>query len=211
MNKTSIEIVYDDREHAETLLEQLSLHTEIHLVKKRLTLGDYQINNWLIERKTLPDLIISLCDGRLFSQVSRLSKSANNTALLIEGSSQDIAAYAITREAIIGALCSISITFNMPILRSLSQTESAKILYFCATQLNSRQTGAISNGRKPKRRKSRQLFILQSLPQVGPKLAKRLLIHFESIEAIFTAPEKELLKVEGIGLEKARRIREILT
>ncbi len=147
----------------------------------------------------------------IFESIKLNLDSENNTALLIEGSSQDIAAYAITREAIIGALCSISITFNMPILRSLSQTESAKILYFCATQLNSRQTGAISNGRKPKRRKSRQLFILQSLPQVGPKLAKRLLIHFESIEAIFTAPEKELLKVEGIGLEKARRIREILT
>ncbi|MFT5235850.1 MAG: DNA excision repair protein ERCC-4 [Shewanella sp.] len=55
MNKPPIEISYDDREHADTLLEKLSCHTDIHLVKKRLTLGDYQINNWLIERKTLPD------------------------------------------------------------------------------------------------------------------------------------------------------------
>ncbi|WP_258955916.1 helix-hairpin-helix domain-containing protein [Shewanella woodyi] len=67
------------------------------------------------------------------------------------------------------------------------------------------------NGRKPKRQKNRQLFILQSLPQVGPKLAKRLLSHFDSIEAIFTAPAEELIKVEGIGPEKARTIRSILT
>jgi ERCC4-type nuclease len=67
------------------------------------------------------------------------------------------------------------------------------------------------NGRKPKRQKNRQLFILQSLPQVGPKLAKRLLTHFDSIEAVFTASEKELIKVEGIGQEKALKIREILT
>ncbi|ABZ74977.1 ERCC4 domain protein [Shewanella halifaxensis HAW-EB4] len=211
MNKPPIEIVYDDRERAEILIKQLSKQTDLRLVRKRLNLGDYQINEWLIERKTLSDFVISLCDGRLFSQVSRLSKSPNNTALLIEGSSRDIAAYGITREAVMGALCSIAINFNMPILRSLSQAESAKILYFCATQLNSWETGVISNGRKPKRHKNRQLFILQSLPQVGPKLAKRLLIHFESIEAVFTAPEEELLKVEGIGQEKARGIRGILT
>ncbi len=210
MNKASIEISYDDREHADILLYILSCHTDIHLIKKHLKLGDYQINNWLIERKTLPDLVLSLCSGRLFSQISRLSESSYNTALLIEGSSHDIATYDITREALIGAICSISLNFNMPILRSLSQAESAKILYFCATQLNSRETGTISSGRKPKRQKNRQLFILQSLPQVGPKLAKRLLTHFDSIEAVFTASVKELTKVEGIGQEKARRIREIL-
>ncbi|MBW8185713.1 ERCC4 domain-containing protein [Shewanella nanhaiensis] len=211
MNSPLIEIVYDDREHADLLLEELTLHTDARLTKKRLTLGDYQINNWLIERKTLPELVVSLCSGQLFSQISRLSECDFNTALLIEGSSQDIATYDITREALIGAICSISINFNMPILRSLSQTESAKILYFCATQLNNRETGVISTGRKPKRQKNRQLFILQSLPQVGPKLAKRLLSHFDSIEAIFTAPVEELIKVEGIGQEKARTIREILT
>ncbi|MEI6859613.1 MAG: ERCC4 domain-containing protein [Shewanella sp.] len=211
MNKAIIEIVYDDREHADILLEQLSLHADLNLVRKRLILGDYQINNWLIERKTLPDLVLSLCNGRLFSQVAKLSGCSSNVALLIEGATRDIASYDITREALIGALCSISLNFNMPILRSLSQTESAKILYFCATQLHSRETGVVLNGRKPKRNKNRQLFILQSLPEIGPKLAKRLINYFDNIEAVFTAPINELIKVEGVGLEKARRIREILT
>ncbi|NRB23636.1 ERCC4 domain-containing protein [Shewanella sp.] len=211
MNNPLIEIAYDDREHADLLLAQLSLHDNVYLVKKRLTLGDYQIGNWLIERKTLPDLVVSLCDGRLFSQVERLSACDHNTALLIEGSSRDIASYDITREALIGALCSISINFNMPILRSLSQAESAKILYFCAKQLHGRETDLIHNGRKPKRKKNRQLFILQSLPQVGPKLAKRLLNHFDNIEAIFTASAEELCKIEGIGQQKSRKIRDILT
>nr|WP_258955915.1 hypothetical protein [Shewanella woodyi] len=35
--------------------------------------------------------MVSLCSGRLFSQISRLSECDFNTALLIEGSSQDIA------------------------------------------------------------------------------------------------------------------------
>ncbi|QQX80013.1 multidrug MFS transporter [Shewanella sp. KX20019] len=210
MNKTLVEISYDDREHAEILLEQLSLHTDLCLVRKRMDLGDYQVGNWLIERKTLPDLVLSLCNGRLFSQISRLSDSSNNAALLIEGSSRDIASYDITREALIGALCSISVNFNIPILRSLSQYESAKIIYFCATQLNCRETELKLHGRKPKRRKNRQLFILQSLPEIGPRLAKRLLSHFDSIEAVMTASTDELIKIEGIGLGKARKIREIL-
>lgn len=211
MNNSLIEVTYDDRERADDLLEQLSAHKNLHLVRKRLKLGDYQINNWLIERKTLPDLVLSLCNGRLFSQISRLSECPNNTALLIEGSTKDIASYNISREALVGALCSISLNFNMPILRSLSQTESAKILYFCAKQLHSRENGVISNGRKPKRIKSKQLFILQSLPEVGPKLAERLLNHFDCIEAVFSAPIAELIKVEGIGRAKALKIRRIIT
>lgn len=101
-----------------------------HSSKKRLKLGDYQLKDWIIERKTLPDLVQSLCDGRLFSQVARLAQSPNHTALLIEGCTQDIAYHQIRREALIGAMCSITINFHIPILRSLSQTETAKILYF---------------------------------------------------------------------------------
>lgn len=206
-----IPLFYDDREHAETILYELSLHEDLSLIKKRLKLGDYQLNDWLIERKTLPDLVQSLCDGRLFSQIARLAASPSHTALLIEGCTQDIAGYQIRREALIGALCSISINFHIPILRSLSQTETAKILYFCATQLNRSENELTLTGRKPKRKKNQQLFILQSLPEVGPKLASRLLYHFKNIEAVFTAPEEALIRVEGIGKEKARKIREALT
>lgn len=211
MALSKITLFYDDREHADKIIHELSLHADLSLIKKRLKLGDYQLNDWLIERKTLPDLVQSLCDGRLFSQIARLAASSSHTALLIEGCTQDIAGYQIHREALIGALCSISINFNIPILRSLSQTETAKILYFCATQLNRRENELSLTRRKPKRKKSQQLFILQSLPEVGPKLASRLLYYFKSIEAVFTAPEEALIRVEGIGKQKARKIREVLT
>lgn len=204
-------LYYDDREHADTIIHELSSYQDVSLIKKRLTLGDYQCNDWLIERKTLADLVHSLCDGRLFSQVARLAASSQHTALLIEGCTQDIANYQIHREALIGAICAISINFHIPILRSLSQLETAKILYFCITQLHRNDTDLQLTGRKPKRRKNRQLFILQSLPDVGPKLASRLLYHFNNVEAVFTASETALMQVEGIGKQKAKKIREILT
>jgi DNA excision repair protein ERCC-4 len=147
-------LYYDDREHADTIIHELSSYQDVSLIKKRLTLGDYQCNDWLIERKTLADLVHSLCDGRLFSQVARLAASFQHTALLIEGCTQDIANYQIHREALIGAICAISLNFHIPILRSLSQLETAKILYFCITQLHRNGTDIQLIGRKPKRRKT---------------------------------------------------------
>lgn len=211
MQTPVISLFYDDREHADSIIAKLSCHTDLQLIKKRLPLGDYQLKQWLIERKTLPDLVLSLCDGRLFSQIARLAESDFNVVLLIEGKSQDIEYYNIHREALIGALCAISLQFHIPVLRSQSQTETAKLLYFCAKQLNQNENQIKRGGRKPKRAKNRQLFILQGLPQIGPKLAKRLLCHFLTIEAVMTASEHELIQVEGMGKNKAKKIRKILT
>lgn len=129
-------LFYDDREHAESIISQLSKHEDLNFIKKWLILGDNQINQWLIERKTLSDLVLSLCDGRLFSQIACLAASDHRVALLIEGKSQDIGHYKIHREAIIGALCAISLHFHIPVLRSQSQTETAKLLFhYCDKQL----------------------------------------------------------------------------
>lgn len=211
MNKEQIQVIYDDRERANELLQQLASNNGVNIVKKRLPLGDYQIGEWLIERKTLADLVQSLCDGRLFSQVYRLAQSPLKAALLIEGSSRDIETYRINREAIIGAICSITVNFDIPILRSLSQVESANILYYCASQMKRRDTKLSLRNRKPKRKKNRQLYLLQGLPQVGPKLAQKLLNHFNDIEAVFTASEEQLIEVEGLGKTRARKIRELLS
>ncbi|HIQ10110.1 MAG TPA: DEAD/DEAH box helicase, partial [Euryarchaeota archaeon] len=56
-----------------------------------------------------------------------------------------------------------------------------------------------------------QRFIVESLPFVGPKLAKQLLKHFGTVERVFTASERELATVEGIGQKRAKEIRRVLT
>ena len=68
----------------------------------------------------------------------------------------------------------------------------------------------LRGGYRIKRLKSKQLYILQGLPKVGPKLAKRLLRHFKSVSKVMNASVRALTEVDGIGKISAERIREVL-
>ena len=68
----------------------------------------------------------------------------------------------------------------------------------------------LRGGYRPKRLKSKQLYILQGLPQIGPELARRLLRQFGTVSNVMNATIFELMAVEGIGRVSAERIRETL-
>ena len=68
----------------------------------------------------------------------------------------------------------------------------------------------LRGGYRPKKLKTRQLYLLQGFPDVGPKLAKRLLNHFHSVGRVMSATVEELTEVEGVGNARAGKIREIL-
>ena len=69
-------IVVDDRERFAGVTEALWSRPGISVAVRRLQLGDYQVaDSLVVERKTLADFALSVRDGRLFSQVSRLARS----------------------------------------------------------------------------------------------------------------------------------------
>ena len=68
----------------------------------------------------------------------------------------------------------------------------------------------LRGGYRPKRLKTKQLFLLQGLPKVGPRMAKRLIEHFKSVSKIMNASIEELVEVEGIGKVTAEKIRQVL-
>ena len=55
-----------------------------------------------------------------------------------------------------------------------------------------------------------QRYIAEGLPNISAKLAQRLLSHFKTVRAIFTATEKELVQVSGVGKTIAKAIRKAI-
>lgn len=87
------------REASADVVRHLVARPDCEVITRRLRLGDYHIaGRLLVERKRWPDPVASIVDGRLFRQASRLAGSPCHTVLLLEGSEEDIAEYAMTRE-----------------------------------------------------------------------------------------------------------------
>ncbi len=70
--------------------------------------------------------------------------------------------------------------------------------------------GSLLDQREEQKKQTNKLHLLESLPNIGPATAKRLLDHFKSIEALTQADEAELCQVTGIGPISARTILEVL-
>ena len=201
MSNEVIEIVVDDREQNSGLAEEFSAFEYVSVQVARLTLGDYVIDDRLIvERKTIADLVASIKDGRLFSQGCRLADSDLLTAILLEGTAKDLTKTRMRRAAIQGALINVTLYLGIPLLRSMNPNESARLMIYAAKQGRAiAQHTLPRRGRRANSKRAVQSRILQGLPQVGPKRAKRLLDHFGSVEKTITAETKQLRRVEGIG------------
>lgn len=185
------------------LLLSLGIETSVC----QLRAGDYLINERiLVERKTKDDFVSSLIQNRLFSQCSALKRNSyHHFLLIIEGNPYNTD-HDISREAVKGALLSISLSWQIPIVYTKNAEETAQLLVMAARQYLQDKLPLLRKGYKPKRNRKRQLYFLQGLPLIGPKNANELLEHFGTIENIMKATEKELIKVHGIGKERAMKI-----
>jgi len=175
----------------------------------RLAIGDYVVDNvFVFERKTLVDIAASIKDARLFRQACRLASDTRRAAFLLEGTAFDLGQSAMRREAIQGALVTITLMLGLPVLRSRDAVESANLMIYAARQARARSTGSVPRRvRRPKGKRRAQLQMLQGLPGVGPERAARLLNEFGSVESVLTASADELETVNGIGPTTASAIK----
>jgi ERCC4-type nuclease len=178
----------------------------------QLGCGDFLINDqWVFERKTIKDLCVSLVDGRLFKQGLHLIQSEHHPVVILEGRSSDLKECGVRREAVQGALITLSVFFGLPVLRSLDAEETVRLIRYTAEQGARFAEGGVARpGYRPKGKKYRQLYVLQGLPGIGKKRAEALLEHFGGVEAVMSASEDELAEVNGIGAPIAKKVRNLV-
>ena len=138
----------------------------------------------------------------------RLANSNSKCVLILEGMVSETAELGMTREALQGALITVSLILGIPVLRSKDPSETAKLIVYIGRQIESMAMGGVQrHGYRPKNKRKRQLFILQGLPGIGRERAERLLARFGSVEVAISASSGELQTVDGIGKSIADKIK----
>ncbi|MEM4389764.1 MAG: ERCC4 domain-containing protein [Candidatus Micrarchaeia archaeon] len=206
--KQHIEIFAD--EHESAVPEVLA---SMNVVVRRMVLpvGDYILSERVVcERKTRDDFESSIMDGRLFQQASRMLENFPRALVVVEG---ERFAERVKKSAILGAIAALIVDYGIPVFFTKDEERTAELLYAIARreQFGERREVRLLGEKRAWTLAQRQQLIVETLPHVGPKLAKALLAHFGSVEKVFRASEKELQEVEKIGEKKAREIRRVIT
>lgn len=200
-------IYVDSREKCTTILDYLRKNAAIEI--RSLEVGDYILSDRVVvERKTTEDFLSSLIDRRLFSQATDLKRNFSTPILIIEGKEDLYSLRGINENALRGAITSLAIDYGIRIIRTNNEEDTAKYLHIIAKreQLEENRSISLRGEKKPEFLEEKQLYIVESLPNISSILARRLLERFGSVYGVMNATKKELQEVEGIGELKAEEI-----
>lgn len=204
-------LVYaDSREGNSNVIRYLS-QMEMDVKIRSMAVGDYQVSDEVaIERKTAKDFVDSMIDKRLFKQARELSEEFKRPLLILEG--DDLYSGMVNPNAIRGTIASIALDFGISIIPTRDAQDTAAMIKRIAIreQSGEKTNIQIRTDKKPVSLWEQQLFIIESLPNIGPVNAKNLLEHFGSVSKVINACESELLEVEGIGKVTAQNIRKVI-
>lgn len=209
--KEELPVVFaDTREGNSKVIRHLS-EMEIDVKVQAMAVGDYQVSDEVvIERKTAKDFVDSIVDKRLFKQARSLMEEFKRPLIILEG--DDLYNGMINPNAIRGSIASIALDFGISIIPTRNAQDTAAMIKRIAIREQSGEKTPIQirTDKKPVNLWEQQLFIIESLPNIGPVNAKNLLEHFGTVVNIINASESQLQEVEGIGKKTAVNIRKVV-
>lgn len=209
-------IVADSRESNSSVVKTLDTFDDIDLeVKNNMEVGDYVVSNeCVIERKSVQDFHDTITGDRsIFDQIKNMSNSYEKPILLIEGGHGGLYTKNIHPNSIRGILASIVSDFNVSIIESVDEDDTASILRHLAKkeQNNEKNESINPHGNKETSSvKSQQEYIVSSIEGIGIKTARNLLEEFDNIHTIFNAEIDQLKTIDGIGDGTAEKIHSII-
>ncbi len=203
-------IYADSREGNSRVLRELT-KLGVNIEIKTMAVADYQITDEVgIERKTASDFVSSIADKRLYKQAKEMVEEFKKPVLILEG--DNLYSGFMNPNAIRGALSAIAVDFGIPIIPTRSPDDTAAMIRRIAIreQGQERPPVQVRTEKKPLTFLEQQLFIVESLPNVGPVNARKLLEEFGSVKEIVNASEEDLQKVDGIGKKIAKSMKKVI-
>ncbi len=174
-----------------------------------------------VQRKQFPgDLLASLADGRLYSQLPYLAE-LEQAVVLVEGYGSwtedgeliglnDF--HKFTLGQMYALFSTIMFEFGIPVyqVKNIAATEDFLTTlegWASKTKHSSLKTRPGPTGDSwGTSDRHFATHILQGFPGVGPELAERIVNHFDRVPLDWSATVEELMEVSGIGKTKAMRI-----
>ena len=208
-------IVVDHRE-PELICAELRRHPMAQVEVASLEIGDFLIEangrTVVVERKAIADFQGSVQEGYIFDQAQRIALAGEDVigALLIEGETLGDAGITMLPQAVTGAITCLGLIQGLAILQTLDARHTAWALVKLAHHCTGLGYELPLHKSKPAQLVDARTYVLQSLPGVSAELARRLIEHFGSVQAVMAASAAELMKVRGLGQKTAARIREVV-
>ncbi|MFQ5762950.1 MAG: ERCC4 domain-containing protein [Candidatus Bathyarchaeia archaeon] len=205
-------MIVDTREKASGVPRMLQAEG-FNIVYRNLTVADYVLSpQHAVERKEVGDFVGSMISGRLFDQLGRLAEAYDFPMAVVEGDLTAAVESFPNPKSIWGALAALSFGFDVRLFFTPNTANTAQLVAALMKHIHDR--GYMPPVARERQRMAStmqlQRFIVASLPGVGPKTADRLLRRFGSVRKVFTATTGPMAGVAGFGVERARRIAEIL-
>lgn len=210
-----VRVTVDDREPT-GVVDCVRTHPDAESVDvRRLQAGDIVIGAVAVERKTPSDYVRSAIGSggtRLADQLRKLTAAVDHPYLLVEGDLPAMeAATGLDAAAVRGSVASVVARTGVPVIPCSDRERLVDL--------------AVRLGRKHVETPSPDPLMGSSvtgldeptakrmygcIDGIGPQLAETLYEAFPTVAALVDANPESLRSIEGIGDERARRIRETL-
>lgn len=213
-NNENVEIVVDQRELDSTVARTLSKQKNIDTKLQTLDVGDYVLSDRaIVERKSVSDFVDTLVgeERSIFEQVGDMAKHYSRPIVMIEGTGL-YTQRNVHPNAIRGAIVSLILDFNVSIVNTEDENDTAALLQVIAEREQTETDREISvHGKKTdKTLAEQQEYIISSMAEVGPVTSRSFLEHFGSVKKVINASIDELKEVDGVGEMTAKRVHEVI-
>jgi Fanconi anemia group M protein len=204
-----IPIIADTREKRSLVIAHL-VNKKANVKIDHLEIADYLVGEYGIERKTFSDFLGSMINKRLMEQLKEIKKYPK-CFLILENFYYNYSDFNIHENAIKGMIISVMADFNVPIIYTENEEDTAKFLILLARkQEKEKREIGIRPEKTAKKLSEQKQFILEGFPGIGPTLSKKLLQEFPNLKEIFNASKEELRQIENFTEDKIDRFRELL-